>query len=378
MKDDVRRSAPAGVWVRSFDLHKNGPAHDNLAPLTREASGAGMGRNGQRRDLEDVAMARWFGINRGVVVAIGLGAALGPAAAPAQVVRERDTTITGPRGRSVQRSLESVRGPGFLERETTIRRPGGTFKSDVLIQRPGPGGFIPRGGPPLPRWRGGFGPREVIINNGVGFGNGLLDFGIGAVAGTGLGMLLGRATAPTAIVAPPVVAASPVVVAPGAPMVVQAPPQVVQAPPTVVHAPLAQVVPPEVAVALQRLQSNHDNSRRDGCLTLGRLGDDRAVAALVDRLKNDRSKDVRVAAATALGQIGDPNASVYLERATVYDKKQDVRDAAASALARMSRPAAAPASAGIPTLEPADAAGVPQALPLERVPPPPAPANPRR
>ena len=85
-----------------------------------------------------------------------------------------------------------------------------------------------------------------------------------------------------------------------------------------------------------RLQSHHDNSRRDGAYTLGRLRICVRSGA-VELLKVDDDTDVRAAAATALGEIGDPRAVIYLERVTIYDKKQKVRDAAAVALSRMPR-----------------------------------------
>jgi hypothetical protein len=87
-----------------------------------------------------------------------------------------------------------------------------------------------------------------------------------------------------------------------------------------------------VLLAIDRLSSFHANSRRDGALTLGRLGDPRAVPYLIQTLKTDSSRDVRIAAAIALGEIGGLDASTALERCIVYDKKQPVRDAAASAL----------------------------------------------
>jgi hypothetical protein len=87
-----------------------------------------------------------------------------------------------------------------------------------------------------------------------------------------------------------------------------------------------------VALAASKLQSLHSNSRRDGARELGRLGDPRAVPALVHVLKYDSSKDVRIAAATAMGEIGGSEAEVVLERCIIYEKKQDVRDAAAAAL----------------------------------------------
>ncbi len=134
--------------------------------------------------------------------------------------------------------------------------------------------------------------------------------------------------------------AAPVVAAPlwpPAPVVV-APPVVVAQPGTVV-VPQPQPTPAQsspldpVVLAAQRLQSFHAASRREGAQTLGRLGDPRGVPPLVDALKHDSSREVRIAAATALGQIGGPESATVLERCIVYEKKEDVREAAATALA---------------------------------------------
>ena len=55
-----------------------------------------------------------------------------------------------------------------------------------------------------------------------------------------------------------------------------------------------------------RLASNYAPSRREAAAVLGRLGDARAVPALVERLKLDTDKSVRITAANSLAQIGDP------------------------------------------------------------------------
>jgi HEAT repeat protein len=118
-----------------------------------------------------------------------------------------------------------------------------------------------------------------------------------------------------------------VVETPPAEVVVQQPERYRAEPETIVFDPVAD--------ALKRLQSNHDNSRRDGALTLGRLGDARAVPALMQRLRFDEDTDVRAAAAYALGDIGDPQARPALERAAMYDRKKQVRDEAALAIGRL-------------------------------------------
>jgi hypothetical protein len=168
-----------------------------------------------------------------------------------------------------------------------------------------------------------------------------------------------------------VVVAPPVAVVPG-PAVV-APPSTV-----IVNPPTAVAVSPgfdPVADAVGRFKSWHENSRVDACVTLGRLRDPRALPALVDRLKNDSSKTVRVAAATAIGEIGDEQAAVVLERATIYEKRQEVRDAAAAALAKMKARPPATAAAAAPT--PATAANMPagRVRPPLPTPPPPAPPD---
>ncbi len=347
-------------------------------------------------------MSRWMG--GGLVLAMGL--VWGDSPAWGQV-RERDVTVTGPRGRSIERSIRSERGPGFLDRQIEIRRPGGTFERDVRIARsPAVAGPLPhvRGGGFGPVGPIGFGPRppvflerNVVIQQrpslwpALAVGGGL--FGLGMFAGSAL------ASQPPPPPPPPVYAAPPVYAVPAAPPgVVYYPPQpyTPEPPPQPAAQPAAAtVVVDPVADAIQRLQSHHAHSRRDGAYTLGKLRDPRAVPVLIERLKNDDEKEVRVAAATALGDIGDPRAIPFLERCTIYDKKQVVRDAAASSLARMPRPAQAPPT----SLEPAEppsvtvpnlsappasppAATVPNLsgpstpAPLENVPPPPTPAFP--
>lgn len=305
-------------------------------------------------------MKRWIGA--GLVLTVGLGGS----ASWAQIVeRERDVTITGPRGRTIERSIKTERGPGFVDRQVNIQRPGGSFHSNVMAQRlphgrPAPGfrgGFGPR-----PYW--GWGPRPVVVNEGIGLGPALLGgaglFGLGMVAGS-------------AVSSQPAYPA-PVYVAPAQPpvVVVNQPQPYSPTPP-----PPATVVVDPVVDAMNRLKSHHNHSRRDGALTLGTLRDSRAVPALLDRLKNDFSPEVRVAAATALGEIGDPRASLGLERASVYDWKQSVRDAAAAAYSRLPREVPANHAVAPPVANvPASGTSVPAAPAIEEVPPPPTPATP--
>src|SRR5208337_4508507 len=94
-------------------------------------------------------------------VVLGLLGLCDPATAllHAQVV-ERDTKITGPRGRSINWQVDIERGPGTFQRQVQIQRPGGTIERSTTIQR-GWGGF-PGGGfggfRPLPFFPG---PRPV-------------------------------------------------------------------------------------------------------------------------------------------------------------------------------------------------------------------------
>ena len=131
-------------------------------------------------------------------VVLGLLGLCDPATAllHAQVV-ERDTKITGPRGRTINRQVDIERGPGTFQRQVQIQRPGGTLERSTTIQR-GWGGF-PGGGfggfRPLPFFPG---PRPVT-SWGLGitaapiitipfFGGGGAAFGGGgAVAGPGMG-----------------------------------------------------------------------------------------------------------------------------------------------------------------------------------------------
>jgi hypothetical protein len=310
-------------------------------------------------------MARNFGLGigfkTGAVLALALGGLVGPAAAQTQVI-ERDVKITGPRGNSVERQTDIRRGPNGIQRDLTIRRPGGTFTRETVLGRsPGFGGGGRGWGYGPPRRPVFFGGGPVFVNQGGGnaLGAGL----IGAAVGTGAGLLIGSALAspppPPVMIAPTPVYAVPAV-----------PPTVVVNPPVrYQQAPPQTIVVDEVALAMGRLKSFHESSRLDACVQLGRMGDARAVPGLIDRLKNDHGRDVRVAAATALGEIGEPNSAIVLQRAITYDKKQEVRDAAAAALARMSRPAPVVTANGAPTT------AEPALEPIERVPSPPVPGN---
>jgi hypothetical protein len=219
---------------------------------------------------------------------------------------ERDTTITGPRGNSIERQVEIKRAPGSVERQVQIKRPGGTFERQVQIQR-APGGG-PRRGPliagpwPRPPWI----PRTVVI------GQPAPAFGFGLLAAPALNFSFGGGGMV------PFGGAGPVG-PPGAP-----------GPP-----------PDEVALMIPRLQSFYWNTRKEAAYTLGTLGDPRAVPSLIHVLKYDLHKDVRIAGAIALGEIGGPEAAVALERSSIYDHKEDVRHAAVKAIERLNAKASA-------------------------------------
>ena len=233
---------------------------------------------------------------------------------------ERDTTITGPRGRSIQRDVEIQRGRGSIDRQVTIKRPGGTFTRDMQIQRSPADGRGPIPGPwPRPPW---LGPRPLVIAQpapalGFGlmaapmlnfsFGGGGGGMGCGGGGGLGGGGMGGGGM-------------------PGGPGG--------QAPPP----------PDQVALECQRLQALLSGTRKEAAYNLGRMGDPRAVPSLIHVLKYDNFKDVRVASAIALGEIGGSDAAVALERSSIYDHREDVRKAATTALDRLNTKAQAQAA----------------------------------
>ncbi len=222
---------------------------------------------------------------------------------------QRDTRVTGPRGRTIDRQVDIQRGPGGYSRQLQIQRPGGTLERSTTIQR-GWGGF-PGGGfgfRPLPF----FAPRPI---NSWGFGIAAAPIITIPFFGGGFGGgYAGGGVAPGMV---PGVAgyAQPGAMAGGQP------------------APAGQPNPLDpVVLAGQKLQSFHASSRRDGARELGQLGDPRGIPPLIHVLKYDSSRDVRVAAATSLGELGGNESEVVLERCIIYEKKQEVRDAAAAAL----------------------------------------------
>jgi len=231
---------------------------------------------------------------------------------------ERDTTITGPRGRTLERQVEIQRGPGTIDRQVQIKRPGGTFDRQVQIQR-SPAVGPARGWPALPGpWpRGPWFPRPVVVGPAapaIGFGllaTPMLNFSFGGGGGGGGPIPPGGVGGPAGPTGPGMPAAGP--------------------PPP----------PDQVALMTQRLQSFQPGARKDAAYTLGRLGDPRAVPSLVHVLKYDLHKDVRIAAAIGLGEIGGPDAAIGLERCSIYEKREDVRKAASTALERLNAKAKA-------------------------------------
>jgi hypothetical protein len=234
---------------------------------------------------------------------------------------ERDTTITGPRGRTIQRQVEVQRGPGTIDRSVQIKRPGGTIDRQVQVQRspvmrrgfvPGPWGRPPWIGPrplviaqPAPALGLVAAPFMNFSFGGGGFGGGMGGgFGGGPGGGFGGGMGGGMPGGPGGQPAPP---------------------------------------PDQVALMCHQLQGFSISGRKEAAYTLGRLSDPRAVPSLVHVLKHDNFKDVRVAAAIALGEIGGSDAAVALERAAVYDHRDDVKKAASTALERLNAKAKAAA-----------------------------------
>lgn len=314
-------------------------------------------------------MIRWMGL--GVMMSSCLWWHGATAVAYAQVVqREREATIQGPRGRTINRSLRVDRGGGTFHRELEIQRPSGTLDRSITIQRGGrpgfaPGAFAYRGAPII--------ERNIFVTPRPA--NSFL-FGITAAPMFALPLFGGGFVAPP----PPPVVMAPVVVG-GVPQARVVPPAVSPGPPG-----QAAALDP-VALSAQRLQSRHASSRRDGAVELGRLGDPRAVPPLIHALKYDSSKDVKIAAATALGQLGGTEAEVVLERCIIYEKKQEVRDAAAAALRGMreQREVASRTSPTTPSASQRPSLSVsdqPLALdpvaprPSPAVPPPPPPAPP--
>ncbi len=262
------------------------------------------------------------------------------------------TQVRGPAGRTATRQVTASRTPNTIQRSVQVQGPrGATASRELTVQRK-PGGTVDRqvrvaqapharagGGRPVVINRHVDVERNVYVGGGGGWGHGPA-FAPGGFSSFNL--FFGPPPPPPMILpAPVVVAPPPVLVMPSQP-VVEVPPAnvVVQEPERYRTEPETIVVDP-VANAMKRLYSHHDNSRRDGALTLGRLGDARAVPKLIELVRFDDDTDVR-AAAYALGEIGDPQAKSTLQRAALYDRKAKVRNEAALAIGRLEEPRPAP------------------------------------
>ena len=90
---------------------------------------------------------------------------------------ERDTTVVGPKGRKIERDIRTTRGPGYIDRQVEIKRPGETILRDTRLStqggRPGFGGPPPFFGGP--RYYGGprivenvFVPRAPVLSTFIG------------------------------------------------------------------------------------------------------------------------------------------------------------------------------------------------------------------
>jgi len=190
-------------------------------------------------------------------------------------------------------------------------------------RRPPPG-FRPP--PPRP---------PVVVNNYSNNGSGLAAGALGVA----FGLLAGAATAPrhapiTVVFTPPASSvivtrpSTPVVVTPSQPSVIVSQP----APPVVVSRPVPS---DNVAEGLKMLNGRSYKTRRDGAMILGRTRSQAAVGPLMDKLRNDKSDEVRKAAAWSLAEIGDATAIDYLEKTAQFDHSPQVRAAARTAQQRL-------------------------------------------
>ena len=245
------------------------------------------------------------------------------------VSREREATITGPRGRTIDRRLEVNRGPGTYERQLQIQRPGGTVQRDFMMQR------VPR---VAGLGAGGFGGRPMV-------------FRAQRVRRASTGNIVVVRVLRCARRGPSVLAASAsssrrrraagrrtgrYSAWRGLPLV---PPSI---PPRSIPLPLRprdfRAFMPAAVVTERRLW-------------VGSVIPEPSLLSFTHSSMTP-SKDVKIAAAQALGQIGGTDSEVVLERCIVYEKKEEVRDAAALALRRLrDRRDAMAASTGSPQPE---------------------------
>jgi hypothetical protein len=238
---------------------------------------------------------------------------------------ERDTTITGPRGNSITRSITGQRVGPYIDRSVTVTGPrGNSVTRNTEI-------FAPRGG---------YGPRGFVGGPAVVVGGApVIGLGLGVVPGVNMffGGGGGYGGPPGPGAPPPPTYYNPPIPYPASTAALQAAaagtPQPTPPPPP---PPGTHVVDP-VAENMGKLSSFHGNVRREGAITLGKYGDARGVPSLIDRLQHDMDKEVRMAAAWALAEIGDSRAMVPLETARQFDKRAEVRAVAEKSIARLPR-----------------------------------------
>jgi HEAT repeat protein len=94
---------------------------------------------------------------------------------------------------------------------------------------------------------------------------------------------------------------------------------------------LARIGQPAVGPLLEALESDSRNTRFNAACALGKIGDEKAVMALIGRLETDTDEVVRLASAAMLGNIGDKRAVQPLIEA-LGDKSEMVRNHAYSPL----------------------------------------------
>ena len=92
---------------------------------------------------------------------------------------------------------------------------------------------------------------------------------------------------------------------------------------------LRKVINSEVAMALIPLLDEEVESttrvRQEVALTLGSVGGEKAISALLGALREDPSSEVRWRAALALSRLEDPSVVVELEQALQSEENPQVR-----------------------------------------------------
>jgi len=78
---------------------------------------------------------------------------------------------------------------------------------------------------------------------------------------------------------------------------------------------LSEMGKPAVAFLLSMLDDEDPKTRKNCVISLGKIGDTRAVAALIEMLKEDKNVGVRLEVARSLVLIGDKKAVPFLETA---------------------------------------------------------------